>query len=226
MDFTKKNCRAMMLFWVVMLNVGSMASLLAVVVGCDHHVGTNTSAYMGHKYVDLQLPSGTKWATANLGGEEDELASEFYSWGELEVKRSYSKNNYQWMSGYPEEYGVLQDKHDVAHVRWEGKWRLPTKEEMEELEDTIHNTTWVFSPLNGHVSWLVKSKRNGQTIRLMALGYMKEGKLEQDSIGFYLGASVGTSMENTFVCMAFNNDTINMGDAGRYFGYTVRPVFK
>lgn len=58
MDFTKKNCRAMMLFWVVMLNVGSMASLLAVVVGCDHHVGTNTSAYMGHKYVDLQLPSG------------------------------------------------------------------------------------------------------------------------------------------------------------------------
>jgi hypothetical protein len=32
MDFTKKNCRAMMLFWVVMLNVGSMASLLAVVM--------------------------------------------------------------------------------------------------------------------------------------------------------------------------------------------------
>ena len=133
MDFTKINCRAMMLFWIVMLNVGSMASLLAVVVGCNHHVGTNTSAYMGHKYVDLQLPSGTKWATANLGGEEDELASEFYSWGELEVKRSYSKNNYQWMSGYPEGYGVLQDKHDEAHVRWKGKWRLPTKEEMEEL---------------------------------------------------------------------------------------------
>ena len=115
MDFTKKNCRAMMLFWVVMLNVGSMASLLAVVVGCDHHVGTNTSAYMGHKYVDLQLPSGTKWATANLGGEEDELASEFYSWGELEVKRSYSRTTIS---------GCLAIRKNMAFFKTSTTWLM------------------------------------------------------------------------------------------------------
>ena len=139
---------------------------------------------------------------------------------------SYSMDSYQWAEGYQEANGTILKKDDVANAKWGGKWRLPTKEEFAELEDTVHYTTWTLSPAKGHVSWIVKSKRNGRSIRLTAMGYRKKEKLEQDSIGFYLGATMGTGRKNTFACMGFSKDTINMGEAGRYFGYSVRPVFR
>ncbi len=204
----------------------ALASMGMAVIGCAENKDKTTNIHEGHEYVDLELPSGTMWATANLGGEEDELASDYYAWGELTTKESYSKSNYQWISGYPIEHGIVKEEHDVAHVKWGGKWRLPTKEEKEELMDTIHNTTWVLSPLQGHVSWLVTSKRNGKSIRLTAFGYMRDNKQEQDSIGFYLGSTIGEGQQNSFECLAFDKDTVKLGKSGRYWGYSVRPVFK
>ncbi len=95
-------------------------------------------------------------------------------------------NSYQWAEGYPNAHENILEKDDVAHVKWGGKWRLPTKEEFAELEDTIHNTTWIPSPIKGRVSWIVKSKRNNQSIRLTAFGY-KKGKLEQELHRFLSG---------------------------------------
>lgn len=202
-----------------------MVAAAIFIVGCSQQEREASSLHEGHGYADLGLPSGTMWATVNLGGEEDSLATDYYSWGETETKMLYCMNSYQWAEGYPNAHENILEKDDVAHVKWGGKWRLPTKEEFAELEDTIHNTTWIPSPIKGRVSWIVKSKRNNQSIRLTAFGY-KKGKLEQDSIGFYLGATIGTSIKNTFACMGFSKDTINMGEAGRYFGYSVRPVFR
>ncbi len=212
--------------FATLLPLALLAFSSAAIVGCASRENKTASIYMGHEYVDLELPSGTKWATVNLGGEDDELATDYYAWGELSTKDTYSKANYQWISGYPVDHGVILDEHDVAHVKWGGKWRLPTKEEKEELMDTVNNTTWVLSPLKGHTSWIIKSKRNGRSIRLTALGYMKDGKLEQDSIGFYLGATIAASHGNGFECLGFDKDSVKMGEAGRYWGYTVRPVFK
>lgn len=203
-----------------------VASTTTIIVGCNRQEDNKFTSHVGHEYVDLGLPSGTKWATLNLGGEENSLANDYYSWGETETKMLYSLDSYQWAEGYPSTHEVIQEKDDVAHVKWGGKWRLPTKEEFAELEDTINNTTWTQSPIKGRVSWIVKSKRNGQSIRLTAFGYRKNDKVEQDTIGFYLGATIGTSQKNTFACMGLSKDTVNMGEAGRYFGYSVRPVFK
>ena len=38
----------------------------------------------GHEYVDLGLPSGTKWASMNVGADNPEDPGDFYAWGEVE----------------------------------------------------------------------------------------------------------------------------------------------
>ena len=43
--------------------------------------------YAGHEYVDLGLPSGTKWASMNIGAENPEGYGDYYAWGELQQRK-------------------------------------------------------------------------------------------------------------------------------------------
>ncbi len=210
----------------MLLPLVMVAETLTVIAGCARQEENVVSMHEGHGYVDLGLPSGTMWSTVNVGGEQDSLATDYYAWGETETKMSYSKGNYQWADGYPEAYTLLQEKDDVAHVKWGGKWRLPTKEQIDELSDTVNNTTWIVSPVKGHLSCIVKSKRNGKSIRMISFGYINNDKQEQDSIGFYLGSTVGTKMKNKYYCLGFCRDTVYNDESGRHYGFPARPVFK
>ena len=49
----------------------------------------------GHKWVDLGLPSGTKWATCNVGATSPEGYGNYYAWGETEPKTAYFWDNYK-----------------------------------------------------------------------------------------------------------------------------------
>lgn len=57
--------------------------------------GWNTNIYNGHDYVDLGLPSGTKWATMNVGATKPTESGVFVAWGELEGARCIG-NYYEW----------------------------------------------------------------------------------------------------------------------------------
>ena len=100
--------------------------------------------YNGHEYVDLGLPSGLKWATCNVGASSPEVYGGYYAWGETEEKSSYSWSTYKWCNGSYDtmtkyctssSYGTVDNKttldpqDDVAHVKWGGRWRMPTLEE-------------------------------------------------------------------------------------------------
>ncbi|MCQ2256637.1 MAG: fibrobacter succinogenes major paralogous domain-containing protein [Bacteroidaceae bacterium] len=66
----------------------------------------------GHEYVDLDLPSGTLWATMNVGAESPEDYGNYYAWGETKAygeedtsnahnysyngNSSYKKTVYDW----------------------------------------------------------------------------------------------------------------------------------
>ncbi len=52
-----------------------------------------------HEYVDLGLPSGTKWATCNVGASSPEDYGDYYAWGETETKSSYNWSMYKWCKG-------------------------------------------------------------------------------------------------------------------------------
>lgn len=51
----------------------------------------------GHEYVDLGL--SVKWATCNIGASSPEELGEYYAWGEVQPKESYSWENYKWCTG-------------------------------------------------------------------------------------------------------------------------------
>ena len=44
----------------------------------------------GHEYVDLGLPSGTLWATCNVGANSPEEYGDYFAWGETTPKEFYS----------------------------------------------------------------------------------------------------------------------------------------
>ncbi|MBQ8957850.1 MAG: hypothetical protein IJ057_05045 [Bacteroidales bacterium] len=44
----------------------------------------------GHDYVDLGLPSGTLWATCNIGADMPKDRGEYFAWGETSPKEVYS----------------------------------------------------------------------------------------------------------------------------------------
>ena len=47
----------------------------------------------GHVWVDLGLPSGTKWATCNVGAASPEDYGHYFAWGETSPKSDYSSSN-------------------------------------------------------------------------------------------------------------------------------------
>lgn len=99
--------------------------------------------------IDLGLPSGTKWACCNIGASEPTQKGEFYAWGELEPKDIYGCKTYKYchpyyyenahiVKGYEfEDIGsdISGSQYDVAHMKWGGNWKMPTKKQIQELVD-------------------------------------------------------------------------------------------
>jgi hypothetical protein len=83
----------------------------------------------GHEYVDLGLPSGTLWATCNVGANSPEEYGDFFAWGEVEPKEEYTNENYT----YTETSNVLPLSADAANANWGEAWRMPTRNEQDEL---------------------------------------------------------------------------------------------
>ena len=65
---------------------------------------SSTLVTNGHAYVDLGLPSGTLWATMNVGASNITDYGNYYAWGEVKTKTEqgkaddYSEETYKWLS--------------------------------------------------------------------------------------------------------------------------------
>ena len=85
--------------------------------------------YEGHEYVDLGLPSGTKWACCNLGAEKPYEDGKYYAWGELESKRYFYFDNYKYYVPNQQEYymflgeNIAASKYDAATYLLGSGWR-------------------------------------------------------------------------------------------------------
>lgn len=201
-----------------------------------------------HEYVDLGLPSGTKWATCNVGATCGSTAESWYgdyfAWGETSPKVVYNWSTYKWCNGsygtYTKyctnsEYGyngftdgktTLDLEDDAAHVNWGGNWRMPTKEEQDELRNT-DNCTWVWQEnynsagVNGY---LVTSTKNDNFIFLPASGY--SASYAVGSSGYYWSASLDADDSTVALYISFNSGLVDWDRNSRNGGCPVRPVCK
>ena len=89
--------------------------------------GCRSFAQNNHEYVDLGLPSGTLWATCNVGANSPEEYGDYFAWGETQPKTIYSRSNYGYSNA------------DATKANWDSDWCMPTKEQWEELRNNTTN---------------------------------------------------------------------------------------
>ena len=200
-----------------------------------------------HEYVDLGL--SVKWATCNVGATKPEEYGDYYAWGETEPKTSYTWTNYKFRTsgdswdnvkfskyntstsyGTVDNKTVLDPEDDVAHVKWGGSWRLPTKEEQDDLRNKC-TWTWYSSgntEFNGVAGYKVTSNVSGYTDRsifLPAAGSRYASSLDfAGENGYSWSSSLGTGTPGYARSLNFGSGSRNTHDSRRLYGQSVRPV--
>ena len=181
-----------------------------------------------HEYVDLGLPSGTLWATCNVGADTPEGYGDYFAWGEIQPKNTYNWDTYQYYNGsFPTKYTgsdgltTLQPGDDAATTTWGNGWRMPTKEEWEEL---FNNTTDTWTTRNG-VNGRLFTANNGNSIFLPAAGSRDGGELSLvGDYGIYWSSSLCTSESTSAWNPFFHGGWCSMNGCNRYYGLSVRAV--
>ena len=185
----------------------------------------------GHEYVDLGLPSGLKWATCNIGANKPEDYGDYFACGETETKTEYSRENSLTREhsiselrrrGIVDGNNRLTSSHDAARAKWGGSWRMPTKEELEELENKC---TWTWTTQNGVKGYKVTGP-NGKSIFLPAAGRRYGTSLDYDGdYGYYWSSTPGDDYGGGAYHLYFcDGREYYVGYGTCFYGRTVRPI--
>ena len=172
-----------------------------------HENDGNATAKQNDEYVDLGLPSGTLWATCNVGATNPWDYGDYFAWGETTTKSTYSLSNYKYANGDFDKLTkycnhssccsrgmtdcrtTLERKDDVAYQKLGSNWCMPTRAQFQEL---LHRCVWTRTTLNGKNGYEVEGP-NGNSIFLPTAYFYKDSKIRDDyafNFGFYWSSSV------------------------------------
>lgn len=172
----------------------------------------------GGEAVDLGL--SVMWADRNVGAESADQNGDYFAWGETEPKSDYN----EWNSvTFGKALDVISGNatYDAATAKWGDGWRLPTKEEAQELLD---NCTWNWGEQNG-VPGVTVVASNGNSIFLPAAGYYKETAIKYlGTYGSYATGSLQDTWNFQTPTLSFDDTTHAMYWDYRYNGSVIRPV--
>ena len=132
------------------------------------------NTHNGHEFVDLGLPTGTLWATCNVGATSPEQAGLYFAWGNT---IGYTDKKIVKSVGVKERFTSLSKvswenrfKYDAARVCMGGNWRIPTDFDIRHLRKYT-NRAWVWDYKGTGVSGrLFTSMVNGNSLFLPAAG--------------------------------------------------------
>jgi hypothetical protein len=192
---------------------------------------TENNCADNYEYVDLGLPSGTLWASCNIGAESPEDYGDYFAWGETEAKTSFGWSNYSFgtsgnISKYTSNDGIeeLLSGDDAAVANWGNEWKMPSKEQFEELINSNYTTT-VWTTQNGVTGRLITSKSNGKSIFMPAAGgYGSDGQYGIGSDGYYWTGTVNMQRADYSFALHFKSNSIKCESFARYAGRPIRPV--
>ena len=198
--------------------------------------------------VDLGL--SVKWATLNVGAVIQHDYGDYFAWGEVESKESYTWTNYLWGDGNDtsllkynnqQEYGIVDNNFeldpddDPVQTKWGDGWRMPTEAEFMELANYEWNSELAQWSEVENCTWEWTSMFSS-TKREFVNGYLitskKEGFTDR-SIFLPAGGckESNTSCMDDFVCCwtsTLNSDypqtaiTVLLGDGHVQRGYEYR----
>lgn len=171
--------------------------------------------------ISIDLGLSVNWAICNVGTDSEYKSGNFYSWGEIYTKYSYSENNsetYNSIVGDIEGY----TGYDVARAEWGGGWRLPTQEELEELEKEC---IWTADVVAGYNGYRVTGP-NGNSIFLPASGGRSNAQLamENSFAGYWSGTERDSQTAYGLTIRPGKDYVSGSAYEWKYMGRLVRPV--
>ena len=175
----------------------------------------------GHSWVDLGLPSGTKWATYNVGTQEIHGVGTRIAWGEIATKKTFSPKTYTLNDVELSSYAG-DPKHDLATAKWGEGWYTPTKEQWDEL---IEYCDWDYVMINGINGVIFTSKKTYNYIFLPSTGYTDDETYKLKYTTYNLAYWSCTTQRNNgaFAYMA-NYEQGYVTSTNRYIAHCVRAV--
>lgn len=177
-----------------------------------NNMKTEPTFHNGHEYVDLGLPSGTCWATCNVGATDSRAIGQHFGWGESTNKSNYSCDNHSFNS----IVNPLPAINDPASKSMGGSWRMPTKDQWIEL-----NTNCSF---RWDGAGYVVTGPNGASIYLPAAGYCNDSSTYKKGEQGDYWTSTPDGMTKAFEFM-INPKVHRIQSDGRFYGASVRAVF-
>ena len=203
---------------------------------------------------------GPYWATKNIGAEKPEDYGYYFWWGDTV---GYKRENDQWVAsdgtatgfsfseenaptygkdglalyneGWITADGVLAPEYDAAQVQLGGGWRLPTKQELSDLDSKCD---WTLMMLNGVTGCVISGRGSyaANSIFFPCAGYSVGVSLNGLGSGGLCWSSVpdpgGYSPDGSFAW--FLNWSLGVGSVShymgsyislyRYYGFSIRPV--
>ena len=189
--------------------------------------------------VDLGL--SVMWADMNVGSKTAEDFGMYFAWGDPEpVKMDDALNrgwyNYRWCKGSEttlrkyntkEESGAVDmcttilPEDDAATMLWKEGWRMPSKEEMDEL---LEKCQWEWTVQNFVQGYKVTGP-NGNSIFLPATGCLNyQGKYGQYQKGYYWTADVNADTPKECYYLYFGVEKQGTYSQDRYAGRCIRAV--
>ena len=146
------------------ITAGNLGDGSSITVAANKYYTAGPNEFTLPEYVDLGLPSGTKWATYNVGASSPEEYGLFFAWGETtgygsdtSDGRLFNWPNYLLCNGTSttltkynnnSNFGVVDNKvtlesvDDAATANWGSAWKMPTRDQWSEL---LSNCYWVWT---------------------------------------------------------------------------------
>ena len=211
------------------VNIADVNAVIAIILSGDEEPE--------HEWVDLGLPSGTLWATMNVGANSPEDYGDYFAWGETEPKEVYNWETYKWGDGSSREltkyctkssYGTVDGKteldpeDDAAQVNWGPSWRMPTLEQLDEL---CNYCTWHWTQTNG-VNGYQLIGPNGNAIFLPAADCRHDDYPDAEGLFVNYWSRTLDPGTNVFgrVLSSIAEDVWDVYYGLRDYGYSVRAV--
>ena len=200
----------------------------------DNNINAN-----GYDYVDLGLPSGTLWATMNVGADKTSDAGLYFQWGDIVgytkdqvgKDKQFNWTSYKWnpscdgetFTKYAKVEDTLDLEDDAAHVHMGGDWHMPTPEQIKELIDYTGCGRVMMERIGGSI--FTSAKDRSKSICIPSVGSAEDGFVEgYGSYSIIWSSALSTYAVDFGQFLSVNLDGAYLSSYSRGDGFPIRGV--
>lgn len=188
-----------------------------------------------YNYIDLGLPSGTLWATCNVGANKPTDVGLYFQFGDTvgylkdqigkDKQFVWSDYNCRWKDIFEHatNNAILKLEDDAAHINMGGNWHIPTPKQIKELTTNTISTWTIHNGVNGK---MFTSKRDSSKFIFIPAAGMGLGGSVQNSgrYGFIWSSMLNMDDIDYGQDLRFNQYNAYLSSHIRFVGFSVRGV--